>query len=240
MGDVWRHRVSVPLAPGFFRPLTAVDPYFSSVLLLLHFDNGNGSTTFTDSSSYNRTMTSSGTQTNIDLKFGPSSYSPGTNSLYTSSSADFDMFGGDYTIEGWYKQSTDNLNTYQLYQQTVDVNNRVFVYNSLGTMYLGTVVSGVFNTYISGTTPAAGVGWYHFAQTKSGSSTRLFVAGTQFGSTSTTVSYPTGSNMKFAVGEEDTTPHFFFPGYIDDVRVTKGVARYTSNFTPPVSPFPNH
>lgn len=91
---------------------------------------------------------------------------------------------------------------------------------------------------INGGSVATGT-WLHIAVCKSGSSTRMFVNGTQVGSTySDTNDY--GASARCYVGaDDDGSPNAFFNGYIDDLRVTKGVARYTANFTPPTAAFPD-
>jgi hypothetical protein len=76
--------------------------------------------------------------------------------------------------------------------------------------------------------------WYHLAVSRSGTSTKLFVNGVQGGST-----YTDSTNYV------STTPSFIgalydgssLNGYIDDLRITKGFARYTSNFTAPTAAF---
>jgi hypothetical protein len=78
--------------------------------------------------------------------------------------------------------------------------------------------------------------WYHVAICRAGSSTKLFINGTQAGSTySDTNNYLSASTIR--VGS--TFANEDLNGYIDDLRVSKGVARYLYNFTPPTAEFPN-
>jgi hypothetical protein len=80
--------------------------------------------------------------------------------------------------------------------------------------------------------------WNHFALTRASGSWRMFVNGTQVGTTSTTQgSYNLVDNK--TIGYRNVASNFgYFPGYIDDLRITKGYARYTTTFTPPTSALP--
>ena len=76
--------------------------------------------------------------------------------------------------------------------------------------------------------------WYHVAVTRSSGSTKIFVNGTQGGSTySDSTNYISRTDPLIG-GLFDG---YYLNGYIDDLRITKGVARYTANFTPPAEPF---
>jgi hypothetical protein len=83
--------------------------------------------------------------------------------------------------------------------------------------------------------------WYHVAITRSGTSLRAFVNGSQIGTTQTTSNSLTASGAFCCVGEnlDGGGQSQFINGYVDDLRITKGYARYTSNFTPPTAAFPN-
>jgi hypothetical protein len=80
--------------------------------------------------------------------------------------------------------------------------------------------------------------WNHIAFTKSGSTVRLFLNGVQQGSNATVSSITVGG-MNFTIGDWSNGGRPF-NGYIQDVRITKGVARYTANFTPPTAAFPTN
>jgi hypothetical protein len=87
------------------------------------------------------------------------------------------------------------------------------------------------------TTTVATSTWYHVAITRSGNNWRLFINGTQEGSTvSSSVSLDGGVAKSIYVGG-GTVSAEALNGYIDDLRITKGYARYTANFTAPVGPF---
>jgi hypothetical protein len=79
--------------------------------------------------------------------------------------------------------------------------------------------------------------WYHVAVTRSGSTFRLFVNGTQV-SSGTSSAYRSDSNTTQVGRIVTTSATNYFKGYIDEIRVTSGVARYTGNFTPPTKQFP--
>jgi hypothetical protein len=75
--------------------------------------------------------------------------------------------------------------------------------------------------------------WAHVALTRSGTSMRLFINGVQVGGT-----YSSAANFSdglCVIGKESTSAINWFSGYMDEFRVTKGVARYTSAFTPPAA-----
>ena len=108
------------------------------------------------------------------------------------------------------------------------------------TVYLsGTALHfGVGNTsQATGGTLATGT-WYHIAVARSGGSTKLFLNGTQVGSTYTdTNNY--GTTKPLAIGSDYNSGANAFAGHIDEVRISKASARYTANFTPTTSAFGN-
>ncbi len=84
----------------------------------------------------------------------------------------------------------------------------------------------------SGFTPSTGV-WYHIAASGQSGAIRLFINGTQYGSTFTgTPALDSTATLRIGDGQGAASPQPF-NGYIDDLRITKGYARYTTNFTPP-------
>jgi hypothetical protein len=80
--------------------------------------------------------------------------------------------------------------------------------------------------------------WTHVALSKSGSSTKMFIDGTQTGSTYTDTNDYGATSRCYLGADDDGSLNAYLNGYIDDARITKGVARYTANFTAPTSAFP--
>ena len=82
--------------------------------------------------------------------------------------------------------------------------------------------------------------WYHIAVTRASSTARLFVDGTQVASATVSTSLNpvhAGTPSRLNLGNDAHTTSYHFNGYIDDARLTRGIARYTSNFTVPAGPF---
>jgi len=78
--------------------------------------------------------------------------------------------------------------------------------------------------------------WYHVAASREGTSLRVFIDGVLV-NTSTN-----SNNMNFGrlrVGSNGSNTGEWFHGWMDELRITKGVARYTANFTAPTAPFPD-
>jgi hypothetical protein len=212
------------------------DPYFSSVSLLLHMDGINGGSSFPDNSNSAHTMTVNGATTSTGtVKFGTASasYSASSHNLQAPSNADFDFGTGDLTIEGWVQ-----LNSLGLDRFLMDM--RTSVGDTSPSIYIASDNKARWNpaggSPIVGTTVFTTGVWYHIAISRNSNTTRLFVDGAQEG-----MSYADSNNYpQRAVNIGNyTTEAFNFDGYIDDFRITKGVARYTNAFTPPSGSFPN-
>lgn len=138
---------------------------------------------------------------------------------------------GDFTIEFWvYEAASQTANLYDQRSTGIQVTPVIYLNSNALTYY----VNG--NQQITGASLPTGQ-WNHVAVSRSGTSTKMFLNGTQTGSTYTDtnvyVSAPIG------IGAYPVSGVSPFSGYIDDLRITKGVARYTANFTPPTAAFPD-
>ena len=144
------------------------------------------------------------------------------------------VFGtGDFTVEMWINTSTVSPS----YQGVWDSRTS----DPSVTPHI-TLASGTPVWWVSGAARITGSAlststWYHLAVARSGTSTKMFVNGTQVGSTYTdSNNYVSRAVPTIGINFDTLFP---FTGFIDDLRITKGIARYTSSFTPPTEAFPN-
>jgi hypothetical protein len=214
-----------------FAPPTS--PATSSSALLLNFTNAG----IIDNTAKNVLETVGNAQiSTAQSKWGGSSISfDGTGDYLFSNPATTDLYAfgsGDWTIEFWaYLNSVTGT-------QIIYDGRPASVTTTQPTIYMA---SAVVTYYANGTDRITGstlsIGqWYHIAVSRSGTSTKMFVNGTQAGSTytdSTVYTNTAGRPVIAANGNAFGTNSL--NGYLDDFRVTKGVARYTTNFTPPTS-----
>lgn len=209
-------------------PTAGGDPYWSDVSLLLRMDGSNGSTTFTDLSSNAHTITVGGNAqvTTTSPKFGTGALllDGAGDYLQTPAHSSFAFGTGDFTVECW------------VYPNSVSDNDGLFTIGAqLHTnVYQSNWTAGTAGSSGSGFGAATAGSWQHFAITRSGSTIRLFIDGTQLSSLSDSTNLT--SNQLFIGYYYDSS--FAWDGKIDEFRVTKGVARYTANFTAPVAAFP--
>jgi hypothetical protein len=77
--------------------------------------------------------------------------------------------------------------------------------------------------------------WVHIAFVRSGTTATLYVNGTSATSATVNTNFNQTNQLVVGAGRDLTIP---YTGYIDDLRITNGVARYTANFTPPTAAFP--
>jgi hypothetical protein len=151
----------------------------------------------------------------------------GGDYLYTTATAQFNP-NKPYTIEFW---------TYPL----TSVNQVSFISSSSGYFYLETYSGSLFlgdgvNNIISVSPPSLNA-WTHVAVSYDGTTSRLFFNGVSQGTSTTALQSQTLSTWYVGQRYDGTRP---FNGYIDDLRITKGYARYTANFTPPTAALPNY
>jgi hypothetical protein len=216
---------------------------FGSVSLLLHGDGTNGSTTIIDSSPSPKTVTAVGNAqiSTAQSKFGGASIAfDGTGDyLTTPSNSSIHVLGSDFTLEAWIRTNAAQ-NDFTI----------LSTYNDAGSNTVGYIVrltSTAFRWFVGKGGPSSVVEdrtfaftsgqWYHIAVTSSSNVGRIFIDGSLQGATFDN-SGTVNSTQTLQIGRTHTST-LDFNGYIDDLRITKGVARYTANFTPPTAPFPD-
>jgi hypothetical protein len=215
--------LTVPTAP-----LTAI----TNTSLLLNYTNAG----ITDATAKNDLETVGNAQISTSVsKFGGGSIAfDGTGDYLDTAGSSVNALGsGDWTIEFWlYLNSLSGTNIIDYRSASVLSNTLTINYSSGMQVYVNNSTTAIQGSALSTST------WYHIAVSKSGSSTRMFVNGTQAGSTyADTNNYVAGVNRP-RIGAGGDSPSNYLNGYIDDLRITKGYARYTGNFTPPTAPFP--
>jgi len=167
--------------------------------------------------------------------YGGSMYFDGTGDyLNTQSSAAFTLGTGDLTLECWIYQTATSASTYRvIFGDNVYGNSggyTLYSYNNALNLWKGGS-GGVELIAPAGTIPLNS--WTHVAWTRSGSSNRLFINGTQVGATTSDSTNYTATVSYIGASQVGTLP---FIGYISNLRIVKGTSVYTSNFVPPVTP----
>ena len=155
--------------------------------------------------------------------------------LSVPASSEFAFGTGDFTVEYWvYSNSLLVLNNaaYVTDFRGGNTNNFTFgIINSGGTLKTyswGNSVQVVGSTSLSTNT------WYHIAHVRNGSTVTVYLNGSSDGSMSNSFNQ---SSTGLIIGARHTTTQEYVNGFISNLRITKGLARYTANFTPPTEDF---
>ena len=213
------------------------DPYWSNVSLLLVGNGANGTTTNIVDSSNNHlatTITSPVAISTTQSKYGSGSvYVPGSGSISIPANAGFSFGTGDFTFEAWvYLNSTG---TQGIIDTRTGVTATQYIWNFESgpklSMYLG-------GTYCTATNNTPTGQWVYIETVRASGVIKHYINGV--------VDNATGFSVSSAINASNPTLYYigrlfdglYLNAYIYDLRVTKGVARYTSNFTPPTGPLP--
>ena len=221
-------------------PLTAV----TNTSLLLNFTNA----AILDNAMMTVPETVGNAQIDTTIKkYGTGSLVFDGNGDYLSikDSVDLNMTAGDFTIEAWVRASATSTQSQMILSKDGQVGvayaQYVIAFNPSRKIDAA-VGSGNGTSYtqaISSTTVLSLDVWYHVAFVKSGTTLTLYINGTSEASATQTGTMTTG-NRPLLIGWQQGQPvQQYFNGYLDDLRITKGIARYTANFTPPTAALPD-
>lgn len=234
----------------------AYNPSRSSVSLLLHGDGTNGSTTMTDSSPSPKTVTANGNAqiSTAVVKYGTGSIALDGTGDYLSSAfnSGLDLLPGSFTVECWIYST--NLKSGG--QRIVATGGGLPGFNGTnGIHFLSQIndATGTVSAFLSNNTGSPiGVGgtgvvavntWTHlaFVHDATAAQLRVFIRGVMSQGSATGVARPT-TNPTLGIGTipgEAGGASTAFQGYMDEIQITKGVAKYNMSFTPPTKPYPN-
>lgn len=227
----------------------STDVYFDTdTKLMLHADGDDASTTFTDSSSGGKSVTAVA-QAQIDTAQsvfgGASGLFDGSGDWLTAlDNDDFYFWGGDFTLDFRFKTNDATKLQGIISQKESDSNLSIIRFWPGGTGL------NIYHSHTSGGgaviqnswswTPTNGV-WYHLALVRSGNDYKFYVDGTAQGSTYT--NSHSGYNLTgtvyiaFDKHWNDVNGGGEVNGWIDEFRLVKGTAVWTSNFTPPTAAY---
>ena len=223
-------------------PASNTDALFSSVSLLSTFNGSNNATVFTDLSNNAASYSSSSVVTDTSVvKYGTASaYFSTTSSQLSISNTSVMPYGTeDFCIECWLYPTT-NAGDNTLIGSTASNGLVITWWNGGGTLRVGNIGPYPYSVDIQRDILSLNT-WWHLAVTRNGGNLRVFKNGVQQGATASIGSYSFGQGqtrigLVGGVGRyDDVDVARAFIGYIDDLRITRGQARYTSNFTPPSS-----
>jgi hypothetical protein len=216
------------------------DPYYSYTGVILKAD----SSPFVDNSFYASAITNT---TGVTRNTGTKKYDAGSAQFTRSASTQLLVatnnnldLASTFTMEAWVYLYSHPSGLNSICGKWGGSNySYLFALTSSGSMAT-TQLNVYFNEGVTGpsftfSTPTLNTGaWYHIALVRNGSSLLAFLNGTQVGSTQTYSGTPATRSGPLSIGSANEDAHHF-DGLIDDLRITRGIARYTTTFTPPDS-----
>ena len=224
---------------------TRTDANASSLVLAVPMDGANNGTTFTDESANIKgsgsaiSITRNGDTKTVNAQskfYGSSGFFDGTGDfLETASSENLRLGTSDFTIECWVYFNTLDVNTTVLRMAAGNGFDGILFCHSSSAVYITSNGGGwdiINGSVFTGLTTGA---WTHLSLTRSGSTFRGFVNGTVVFTVTSSASISQSSPIA-RIGCANSDGGAPMNGYIQDLRIYKGVAKYTANFTPPGNP----
>lgn len=219
-----------------------IDGTADAVALLVHCDGTNGSTSFTDTRGGHTLTATSATVSTASPKFGTGCASlttASTANINTGNAVDFNLGAGLFTVEAWgYIPSGVSGVQAIISQWGWSQRGWLFGFNG-NTLNFFYSTTGSDNPAFTGSYTPPTNQWIHFAADRDASNNfRLYANGVVIatGNTSSTIFASTANCI---IGNDLEFGNRAFPGFLDEVRVTKGRALYAGAFTPPTGPFPD-
>ena len=170
-------------------------------------------------------------------KFGGASalFDGTTDYLFVTSDSTLAHGAGNFTIEMWVRfTSQPTAGNYRVFYDVrpASTNGAYPVLTQKGTsiVYYANSADRITSSALTTNT------WYHLAVSRSGTDTKMFIDGTQAGSTYTDSTTYLNSNI--FIGGDSFSNTSVYAGYIDELRISD-TARYTTTFTPSTTPFVN-
>lgn len=233
--------------PGFFNTNGAgpADPYWSQVATMLNFIGANGSTTFTDGKGRIWTPHGSAQISTAQSKWGTSSgYFDGSSWIDTSGASGFAVLTNDATYEAWIKSPGNGAYDQVCGQRDSGGSAQAsfpMTRNNTANTLLLSYADGISFFTAPGSATVFDDNWHHVAIVRNGTSLKQYIDGVLDATLTLTpgFSFPSYS-YNFSLARAGEYNGQYYKGYMSGFRLTIGVARYTSGFTPPTAPFPNH
>ena len=140
---------------------------------------------------------------------------------------------GNFTIEGWFYWNSLASESAIMWGNGVGWTFYIYPANKL---QWGTTSPQADANLLTGSTTLATGQWYHIAVTRASNTLTLWVNGVSDGTVTDSNNYSASGRLALGISHSNE----YFNGYMDDVRITKGYARYTATFTPPTAAFFNY
>lgn len=225
------------------------DPSFASVTHLYHADSiNNGTVTFNAAPANSRgsvlmTRTSPAVISSTQQKFGATSFffdgtSGGRFGTTDNNNGPPNFGSNDWTIECWVNPDASSF-TGEICAHRPSVGTTFWILrcNTGKTVRFLHSNAGSTITDITTTNTLTAGSWVHVAVCRVSGSVSIYIGGTKANTVTTNASTAyTFPSAAFCIGNQDGGSGEF-KGYIDELRITNGVARYTGNFTPPAASF---
>lgn len=215
------------------------EPYWNNVTLLLNGDD------LVDHSNLMNTCTTNGSTTyNTSIKkFGTGSLSlPGNNNTFKVNASAQTLLGtnNDFTVEFWCNIASNGNWACIIGQWDTNVytgsQSWAIGYDTTGKISASIKSGDGTTSYSTTATTMSYNTWHHVAFVRNGNTFTLYLDGVYTSSFTYSGAIATGLNYLTINGYNNGFS--YFSGYLDDIRITKGVARYTYNFTPSTTAWP--
>jgi len=227
-------------SPNYDTSGPRTDPYYGNVVLHCHFDGENNATTFVDQKGHPLAGTSAAKTSTSVFKFGGSSLNP-AGSYVGCASADLVLGSDDFTIEMFVYRTANSGN----YENVFSLLNAA---GGAAGLKLSRLFGGSTKLTVNGvevatiTSTDALYDWRHLALCREDGVLTLFSDGLRGGNYAIGNTAISG-NGGFYLGLDPITGGSTWTGSFDELRVTKGVARYpkaNSTYAKPTDPFPDY